>query len=209
MGLVPRLLDMRLYSTQMTASVKTVRDFGTTDRLASLRLQLVAGEMAQQIGQRIRVRRLALGLNQRELASLLNEHLQGGAVDNQRVSDWERGVNKPSERYMQAMASVLERDLAWFYGREPVEETPDLLVIAARADQVDGGFQEFRGHVAKLEGRLDRIEDALGNTDSGVLGLLTRQSQILERLEILVATLPSDETTQRLIDELRRGRGAA
>lgn len=126
----------------MAASVKPTTNFVTTERLAALRLQLMAGELASQIGARIRQARLAAGMKQGELAAKIGSD----AVNNQRVSDWERGVHKPSERYMRQIAEALERDLSWFYEDDVVANgTADLMGALSPRDQ----------------SQLDRIEEKL------------------------------------------------
>lgn len=155
----------------MSASVKPGSHFGTKSRLDALRLRLMASEMAEQIGERIRQRRMQLGLKQRELADLLNEP----AIDNQRISDWERGVNKPSERYMQSLARALERDVAWFYGSGK-GPTPDLMAGNGNSER---------------EERLERIEAEL----AAVRGLL---QALATRLEADVPPPPPGEVGRRL-----------
>ena len=150
---------MRLDSTHMSASVKPIRKFGTTTRLDALRVQLVVTELNARIGARINQARLEKGIaSQRRLAELINEHVQqttgtAGGADGQRVSDWERGVNKPSDRYLHALAHVLERDVAWFYGSETTDQTPDLLEVTARADQLDEVSRTFDERVTEIEER--------------------------------------------------------
>lgn len=131
----------------MSASVKSIRNFGTKNRHDSLRLQLMATEMSRQVGRRIRQRRLEMNLKQRQLADLL----ESDAVDGQRVSDWERGVNQPSERYLKMLAAVMDRDVAWFYEKET--ETPDLL-----AGQADGS-QRDRNIETLLERQIQLLDD--------------------------------------------------
>lgn len=156
----------------MPASVKPGSHFGTKSRLDALRLQLMASEMAEQIGRRIRERREELRLNQRELAERLNDPV----LTNQRISDWERGVNKPSERYMHALARALERDVAWFYGGEK-GPTPDLMA--------------GNGNSSEREERLERIEAEL----AAVRGLL---QALATRLEADVPPPPPGEVGRRL-----------
>lgn len=96
-----------------------------TDRLDRLRLQLVATEMSRRVGGNIRRLREAAGLGtQRELADLLPP-----AVTNQHISNWERGVNQPSPRYLEQLAQALNADVSDFYAAEEngdaKEETPD------------------------------------------------------------------------------------
>jgi transcriptional regulator with XRE-family HTH domain len=100
----------------------------TTERLQTLRVQLMAGELARQVGARIRARREELGLNQRELAEKIGEV----TVNNQRVSDWERGVNQPSSRYLEKVADALGVEVAYFYTKPT--ETPDVIGAVSRSN---------------------------------------------------------------------------
>jgi transcriptional regulator with XRE-family HTH domain len=126
----------------MAASVKVANGMATTNRLDALRLRLVAGETAKQIGARIRAQRLAKGLHtQRELADLIPEP----AVNNQRVSDWERGVHQPSERYLRMLATALDVDIAYFYGADEQPETPPLLeVLNGDGDRLDEAIAQLK-----------------------------------------------------------------
>lgn len=101
------------------------------------------------------------------------------------------------------LAELFEVDRDWLW-RGPVEEAPNLLETVARADQLDRVVERFSGRVDDVEERLER----LATTQAAIEDLVRRQGAILERIELLVATLPTDETTRRLVDELR-GRGAA
>lgn len=132
----------------MTTSVKSATHFGTTNRLDALRLQLMATEVVHRVGRRIKERRLEMGLNQGQLAA----RIAGDAVNNQRVSDWERGVNKPSERYMELIAAALERPIAWFYAEDNTEETADLM----------GALRSTPSQLDRLEAKLDAIIEHLG-----------------------------------------------
>jgi transcriptional regulator with XRE-family HTH domain len=152
----------------MTVTVKPGRNFGTKNRLEALRVQLVAGEMAKQVGERIRQARLEAGLHkQRELADRMEVLAREDGtplptpLDNQRVSDWERGVHKPSDRYMELLARAVGRDVGWFYGRGG--DTPDLSAIQgfARDDQLDGVSAEFSARVDHVEAALERIEASI------------------------------------------------
>lgn len=146
-------------------------------------------EYREQVGARIRQLRLARGLTQDQLADLVG-------VQEKTVSRWEKGRHSGYMSNIKALADALEVEQEEITGTPPAP-----LGLGARADQVDGGFEEFRAYVANIEARLERIETALTDTDGE--SLLTRQSEILERIEILVATLPSDETTRRLLEAIR------
>ncbi len=132
-ALLALLAAMRLPYTAMSASVKSATNFGTTDRLARLRFQVMAGDLAARIGRRIAARRAELSLTQGQLAAQVGTD----AVNNQRISDWERGVNRPSDRYMAEIASALDRPVAWFFEDEDAGGTPDLMAVLPK-DDVDG-----------------------------------------------------------------------
>lgn len=152
----------------------------------------------QEVASRIReLRKLRGNPPQERVAEALG-------VGDRTYQTWESGEAKPSYRNLEKLAA--------FYGvtegfiLEGLEDaTPRMNGVPT---QIDGGFEEFRGHVTALGERLGRIEQALEQAHIENTEHLRRQAEILERIEILVATLPSDETTRRLLDELR-GRGAA
>jgi transcriptional regulator with XRE-family HTH domain len=167
----------------MAASVKLPTDFGTTNRLEALRLQLMAGELASRIGARIREAREDLGINQRQLA----DRIPSDAVNNQRVSDWERGVNKPSDRYMKMIATALDRPVGWFYTEAPAD-TPDLM----EALNGNGPSQ-----LDRIEEKLDRLLEA-----AEPVKLLPEQieglaSVVAEFGELLEARLPAAAPAQK------------
>jgi transcriptional regulator with XRE-family HTH domain len=60
------------------------------------------------IGDNIRAARLRKGLTQRELASLID-------APDMHISRWERGVHRPSEAAMTALAEALGMSYAQFY----------------------------------------------------------------------------------------------
>jgi transcriptional regulator with XRE-family HTH domain len=133
----------------MAASVKVAKGMATTNRLDALRLRLVAGETAKQIGARIRARRLEKGIRtQRELADLIPEP----AVNNQRVSDWERGVHEPSKRYLKMLGAALDVEIAYFYGAGEERPTPPLLNV------LEGGENEASEALALLKQLVERQE---------------------------------------------------
>ncbi len=61
----------------------------------------------------LRMARKASGLTQHALAVRL------GRGDAMSVSRWERGEHKPSDESLVALATVLQRDVAWFYTAHP------------------------------------------------------------------------------------------
>jgi transcriptional regulator with XRE-family HTH domain len=89
----------------------------------------MAGELAAHMGRRIRARRNELGLNQRELSDLI----PSPTVNNQYVSNWERGV-RPSDDHLELLAEALEVDPSYFLdGRE--DDAPSMAERLRRLEQ--------------------------------------------------------------------------
>lgn len=89
----------------------------------------MATELAGIVGRNIRLARREQGrYNQREFAEEIRNRDPRLATSNQRASDWERGVQKPSDRHMKLVAEVLEKPVAWFYEEhgDLEEGAPDL-----------------------------------------------------------------------------------
>jgi transcriptional regulator with XRE-family HTH domain len=142
----------------MDSTVKFRTQVGIDDRLDALRLQLMTGELALRFGQRLRQRRLELGLTQPQLAARIAPHAPERAVDKQRVSDWERGINLPDDGYKAAIVKATEvPDVSYFYemGDDEERETPD----------------PFAGTETSSSDQLTRIEETL----DVILGVLERQ----------------------------------
>jgi len=69
-------------------------------------------EIRKQVGHRIKVRRVELQLEQRELGDLLG-------VPQSRVSDWERGRRAVRLDDAMALAKVLQTTVAYLAGEAP------------------------------------------------------------------------------------------
>ena len=115
----------------------------------------MAAEQTARVGAQIRRYREKAGLNQRELAEALP-----GKTDGTQVSKWERGVNKPSDDTLNAIARTVGCKVADFYADPHDETTPDLM-----------------GALAGPSTQLDRIEGLLHE----ILTLLRPDDQDLER----------------------------
>lgn len=142
----------------------------------------MASQMGLRIGARIRARRDELGLTQKQVARAMNEAAadddQQSAADAQRVSDWERGYNKPSERYLRQLVAALQvPDLTYFF-EEP--EQPDVLASLAPAN----------GDQADLLGRLIAIEKKL---DQLALDTEARDLEVQRRLDEIVPPSPQSQ----------------
>jgi transcriptional regulator with XRE-family HTH domain len=121
-SLLALLVDTPLLYRRMAASASSPSKVPMTDRLAALRLQVVATEMSVRIGNRIRQRREELGIKtQRELANLIPID----SVTNQTVNKWEKGVHEPGPQYKMLLAQALQVDVAYFIAEEPQGATPN------------------------------------------------------------------------------------
>lgn len=67
-------------------------------------------DLASTAGANIRRERDRLELTQRELAGLV-----GGKTTGQRISDWERGVDRPSDASLLRLGEIFGRPFAWFF----------------------------------------------------------------------------------------------
>lgn len=143
---------MPLQYRRMTTSVKPTNGAAITNRLEALRLQLMAGELAEQIGARIRARREELGLNQRELAEKLP-----AAVSNQHVSNWERGVYRPSDKNLPLIAEALDVSVDYLYGAKPQPQTPDLMRVLGEGSVA-----------AEIKAQLDAIQEELAELRAAI-----------------------------------------
>lgn len=103
-------------------------------------------EYQQRLGRRIAQAREAKGWSQPELAHHLPPSKYGKPRDGSTISRYERGVVTPGSETLEALAAVLEVDVAWFYENdEKPAETPSLL-------DAFGGSQ-----LDRIEGKIDRL----------------------------------------------------
>lgn len=106
----------------------------------------MAAEHVERMGARIRELRERAGLTQKDLAELIP-----GKTDSSQVSKWERGENRPLDNTLEHIARALNCDVGVFHAPDPEEpESPDLMTALGA-----------QGSVARLEERLERIENAL------------------------------------------------
>jgi len=76
-------------------------------------------ELEKHVGQRIRQRRIMLGLTQQELARLVG-------ITYQQAHKYERGINRVSAGRLYHVANVLQVDLGYFYEDLNTSESEDL-----------------------------------------------------------------------------------
>jgi transcriptional regulator with XRE-family HTH domain len=166
-------------------TVKANRNFSIDERLDALRLQVVASEMARRIGRAIRRRRKELDLTQKQVAAEMRKAAQSEeegepAVDGQRVSDWERGYNKPSERYLHLLVAALKVEgVGYFYEDEApgAPETPDVL----------GAFKgdDAESRLERIETQVSEIRDALLGNESDAQAVAGIAARLLQAAGLL------------------------
>lgn len=123
----------------MTRQVPPSKSASKSD-LARRRFALMAAEYLQRMGERMAERRKELGLTQEQVARALP-----GETSGTHVSRWERGLHRPSDDTLEALAKVLKVEVAYF--------------LAAQADKSDGTPDPFAG--PSDQAQLDRIEQQL------------------------------------------------
>lgn len=149
----------------MPTSVKPAIRSTTTERLNRLRLQVMASEMASRVGERMRTRREELGLKQRDVADRIDDP----AVSNQHVSNWERGVYEPSDRYRAKIVQALEvNDWSYFVTVEdPTAPTPDLMTALNNGQDITELFLSFTATVERLERKIDELTARIEESPPG------------------------------------------
>lgn len=129
----------------------------------------MASEVAARVGERIRSRRLELRINQRQLADLIDDP----AVSNQHISNWERGVYRPSDRYLAKLAAALQVDVSYLMTPPGMEGGPDLVTFLERIEsKLDALLEHFdlRDPGEELEALLEdevarQAEEPAGDTE--------------------------------------------
>lgn len=112
----------------------------------------MAREHLEQLGQRIQERRKELGLTQAAVAREMPP-----AVDSTAVSRWERGEHKPSDEYMEKLASILKTTPAALLFEPPAkgDGTPDLS-RQSQLDRIERNQQKILKEIAAIRLELAR-----------------------------------------------------
>ena len=153
-----------------------------TNDLARRRFELMAAEYLARMGERIRLKREERGLTQDDLAREMP-----GKVTGQRISLWERGMNRPRDDSLEALARILGVSVSYFMAPEPDKsETPDLSLVKPDDDD----------RLGRIEKRLEQLDISVDHQNAN----LDRQSAILARIEAMIAVLPSPDE----LEEIRR-----
>jgi transcriptional regulator with XRE-family HTH domain len=141
-----------------------------------LRLQLVAAEFLERMGDRIRERRENLGYSRSDVARLM----PGKTSENQ-VYRWEKGLHQPNPDTLQALAEALDCAVSDLMSPTPDKSaTPDLFAVS---DDEDGQLQRIEERLdevnAKIEGLHAMLERWLLETvdDAAVRRIIEHATQ--------------------------------
>lgn len=158
-----------------------------TSKISRLRLRLVVAEYLERMGQRIRSRREELGMSRSDVARAMP-----GKTNENAIYRWEKGLHRPEDDALEALAGVLQvGSPGWFFADDDATQrsaTPNPFGGDDLASQFATLQQVMLGQLAE---HAQRVEE-----------LLARQSRLLERIEGLVLTLPTDEQTDQLLRAL-------
>jgi putative transcriptional regulator len=109
----------------------------TTTRAVPGTVRRVEGSYAVRLGERIRQKREALQITQRELADRI-----GGAVEGTTVSRWERGRNTPSPQSLQAISEALETTIDDLAGGLPTDDE----IAASQLDRIERLLEQIAAY---------------------------------------------------------------
>jgi transcriptional regulator with XRE-family HTH domain len=137
-----------------------------TGDLERARFQLVAAEFLVRMGARIRKRRDELELSRADVA----REMPGKVSENQ-LYRWEKGLHQPQPETLEALAKVLQCDVAFFVSPEPDKrQTPSPFRGAGSA-----AMEEQLAQVAEQVSEIHAL--LLGDDEAGVAGLAARLLQ--------------------------------
>lgn len=159
---------------------------GTT-ATSRLRLQLVAAEYLERMGQRMRLRREQLDMTRGDVARAMP-----GRTNENAIYRWERGLHRPEDDALEALATVLQvSGPGWFFADElkDPDKTPSPFAgqddLAGLADLIRQDMAQREQQRAEIIQRLDRLEGTLAEAIS------EHVSDAAERLEASVAEAQS------------------
>jgi transcriptional regulator with XRE-family HTH domain len=103
----------------------------TTISIQRRRFEIMVAEHTALIGRRIAEARSAKGLTQQGLGAEIP-----GKPGGDQVSKWERGIHRPGDDTLAAIAKATDRDIAWFHSQTPDKaETPDPFAAPEATDE--------------------------------------------------------------------------
>jgi transcriptional regulator with XRE-family HTH domain len=177
-----------------------------TSTTSRLRLQLVAAEYLERMGQRMRLRREHLGMTRGDVARAMP-----GKTNENAIYRWEKGLHRPEDDALEALASVLQvTGAGWFFADELKD--PDAPTPSPFAGQ-DGTADQFDAITARLE-RIEANQTAmlsqLGELQDALSGRVEAVDEHLARLALAVVEgRPPEEDAQGHPPARERRGGAA
>jgi len=85
------------------------------------------------IGERIKARRLALGISQRILAKKVRE--SGDLLDERQISEYENGHRKPSIATLMKISSVLDTPVSYLLGEIDIDDLTELKRLITKSNR--------------------------------------------------------------------------
>lgn len=148
-----------------------------------LRLQLVAADFLERMGQRLRERREEMKLSRADVARKMP-----GKVSENQVYRWELGKHQPNPDTLQALAGVLERDVGYFMAAPADKtETPDLSVVNGDRDQLERIETQLRANAEAIRALSDQLQEMQAETVDRAGAVLQR---IAEAEQAILRALP-------------------
>lgn len=119
----------------------------------------MAAAYLQRMGERIRERRDELGLSRSDVARAMP-----GKTNENALYRWEKGLHRPNDDALEALAKVLKVDPAHFLTDQPQENTGDLMVSLngkSQLDRIERLLTQLLDAHEALESRQTAAESAL------------------------------------------------
>jgi transcriptional regulator with XRE-family HTH domain len=160
---------------------------GWTRRSAAVSVLMVLDEHRKEVGRKVVQLREGKAWSQEKLA-----HEAG--VSTKTVSRLENGERETRRYILRKVADALGVNEIDLLGQPPAP-----LGLGAREDQVSGGFEEFRDHVADIRSDLAELKQLLVAARSereAIRALLKTQESILQDMQRVAKGLPGDEALE-------------
>lgn len=121
------------------------------------RFEQMAAAHLKRMGERIKDRRLELGLSRREVANALP-----GKTNENAVYRWEKGKHRPEDDTLEALATVLKTTVGYFLTDEPLADasTPELFGVT-QLDRIEKALKDLTSQGAVLSSQIDEIRKRL------------------------------------------------
>lgn len=161
-----------------------------------LRLQLVAAEYVERIGQRIRERREELGLSRPALV----RKTQGLVTEND-LYRWETGRHRPQDGALDDLAAALEVDTSYFFQRDKPPSK------ATQIDAIEQRLAEQQVQIEALMNAIGRLEQRLGVTPPATPGgqdLLLEVDAMADEIERPTPPAPVQSTREARRSQRKR-----